>query len=134
MEQPLASAVRVEIVELLGQINDAWTLGKLERLHELFHDGVVIMGPDGTVKGEGREVCVRSYADFVEKAAVHGFRWDEPQVHVWPGAATCYSRYEIDYEVDGVRKKENGGDLFLFVRVGDGWKVAQRTVLPTDED
>ena len=130
MEQPLASAVKVEVVELLGQINDAWTLGKLERLHELFHEAIVIVGPDGTVMGEGREVCVQSYADFVARATVHGFRWDEPVVHVWANAATCYSRYEIDYEVEGVRKKESGGDFFLFVRVGDEWRVAQRMVLP----
>jgi hypothetical protein len=130
MDQPLASAVRVEIVELLGQINDAWTLGKLDRLHDLFHDEMVIMGPDGTVMGEGREVCVQSYADFANRATVHGFRWDEPVVHVWAGSATCHSRYEIDYEVEGERKKESGGDFFLFVRVGDGWRVAQRIVLP----
>ena len=35
-----------------------------------------------------------------------------------------------DYEVEGERKKESGGDFFLFVRVGDGWRVAQRMVLP----
>lgn len=132
MEQHLTAAISVEIVELMGQINDAWTLGKLERLHELFHDSMVIMGPDGTEMGTGRDACVQSYQDFVDRATVMGFRWEEPLVHVWGGSATCRSRYEIDYEIDGERKKEHGGDFFLFVRSGESWKAALRIALPAE--
>jgi hypothetical protein len=65
-----------EIRRLLERINDAWLKGRPERivpaLSECFHEEVVMRGPGLAEVGRGREICAKSYEDFVRSAIVRG--------------------------------------------------------------
>ena len=48
----------------------------------------------------------------------------------WGDAAMVSYRFDITYTMEGKEHADAGRDLFLLVRVGDGWQAAWRTLLP----
>jgi hypothetical protein len=61
-----------EVRLLLGRINDAWLKGRPEdlasALNDCFHNDIVIKGPDFQELGRSKELCVKSYEDFLRQA------------------------------------------------------------------
>ena len=66
----LKTAAQKEAWDVVRRINAAWREGQPEQLSELFHDRMVIIGPDGRRFVEGKEKCVASYRGFCEYASV----------------------------------------------------------------
>ena len=72
-----------EAWEIVRRINAAWLEGHPERLDELFHDRVVIVGPDGTRYGEGKEAVVESYRSFGQQATIADYRESDGKIDVY---------------------------------------------------
>jgi Domain of unknown function (DUF4440) len=116
--------------EVLTAVNRAWRGGRLEELRSFLHPDIVIVGPDLTPVGCGRDACVQSYAEFLAAATVHEF--DETQVRLgeYDHAAVVSYDYRIRYESQGVAYDERGREVILLIRQGEIWQVAWRLVLP----
>jgi uncharacterized protein DUF4440 len=116
--------------EVLTAVNRAWRGGRLEELRPFFHPDVVIVGPDLTPVGRGRDACVSSYAQFLAAATVHEFEETEVRLDEYDHAAVVSYGYRIRYDLDDVGYDERGREVILLVRRGETWQVAWRLVLP----
>ena len=103
---------REEVRDLINRINEAWLGGRTGELNEYFHNDMVIRGPDLTELARGRESCVKSYQDFVQKSLVRNFKASEPMVDLWDSLAVATCPWEISYEMQGQIHHEVGCDLF----------------------
>ena len=95
-------------------------------LEELFHPDIVVVGADLARHAEGREACLRGFAEFVERAALRTFEPEKPRVDVFGDAAVAGYAYRIEYLLDGQVYREGGHDVWLFVRAGGEWLAAWR--------
>jgi hypothetical protein len=120
---------REEIQDLISRINEAWLSGRAGELKDYFHDDMVIRGPDLTELARGRQSCVKSYEDFVQKALVRNFKASQPEVDLGEDLAVATFSWEISYEMQGQAHQEVGHDLYVFTRVGAQWQVIWRAVL-----
>jgi hypothetical protein len=129
MVSPAEGDSRKEVQDLINRINEAWLGGRTGELNEYFHNDMVIRGPDLTELARGRETCVKSYEDFVQKSLVRNFKASEPEVDLWDGMAVATSSWAITYELQGQACQELGRDLFVLTRAGGRWLVIWRAVL-----
>ena len=119
-----------ELIEFLRKLNRAWINNRAEELKSMLHEDMVIVAPDFQVPASGREACAKSYADFTARAEVKELRESGFWTRSWGDAAMVSYRFELKYTMDGKDHADAGRDLFLLVRVGDGWQAAWRTLLP----
>jgi hypothetical protein len=129
MVSPAEGDSRKEVQDLINRINEAWLGGRTGELNEYFHNDMVIRGPDLTELARGRETCVKSYEDFVQKSLVRNFKASEPEVDLWDSLAVATSSWAITYELQGQTYQELGRDLFVLTRAGGRWLVIWRAVL-----
>ena len=122
-----------EVRKTVKAINDAWTQGRVEDLHEYFHDKIAFVSPALQVLGKGREVCVSSYASFLSQAVVREFKSSEPEVLLAGNTAVAGYSFEIDWEAGGRKQKESGREVFIFIYEGGRWKAIWRMMLPPDK-
>ncbi len=114
--------------ETLRKINAAWLEGDFERLDGLFHDRVVIVGPDGTRYAEGKPAVVASYRDFGGRATVSDYRESDGEVDVFEATAVVSYRYDITYAIDGQPSQETGRDILVLERHDGRWLAVWRMV------
>lgn len=118
------------IRDTLRGITAAWRGGRVDELHRFYRPDVVFAQPGFGGRLEGREVCVESYREFLNVATVHDYAEDEPVIDLLGDVAVGTIRFEVDYELEGVRHRETGHDVLVLVRDGDSWRVAWRTLVP----
>jgi len=129
MVSPAEGDSRKEVQDLINRINEAWLGGRTGELNEYFHNDMVIRGPDLTELARGRETCVKSYEDFVQKSQVRNFKASEAEVDFWDNSAVATYSWEISYEMQGKAYQELGRDLFVLTRSGGRWQVIWRAAL-----
>jgi hypothetical protein len=137
----MASAVKrndqEEIRLLLNQINNAWLKGAPDELpgllKECFHDGMVIKGPGFQEMGRGKEVCVRSYMDFLRQAAVRQCTLSDPDIDLCGDTAVATYSWEMTYAMNGQDYHESGHDLFVLTRAEGRWRAFWRATLPSPQ-
>lgn len=120
---------RQEIQDLIRRINEAWLGGRTGELNEYFHDEMVIRGPDLIAHARGRQSCVKSYEDFVQKSQVRNFKASEAEVDLYDSLAVATCSWEISYEMQGQAHQEAGRDLFVLTCASGQWQVIWRAVL-----
>jgi uncharacterized protein (TIGR02246 family) len=115
-----------EAWEVVRRINAAWLDGHPERLPDLFHDRVVVVGPDGTRYGEGREAVVESYRDFIQKATIGEFRESDGKVDLYDAVAVVSYRFDIEYTIEGRSSRENGREVMVLEKRDGRWLAVWR--------
>jgi hypothetical protein len=119
-------ALQHEIQGVIGEINQAWLNGRVDDLSLIFHEDMVIVGPDFQELSRGRMACVKSYHDFLAQARIIDYRESEPIVDDWATIAVATSPWEMTYELGGRRYTESGHDTFVFKKEEDRWQVVWR--------
>ena len=114
--------------EAVRQINLAWREGHVDRLTELFHDRVVIVGTDGSCYAEGKEAVVESYRGFARQATVVDYRESDGRVDVYEAVAVVSYRYDIDYTIGGQSSRETGRDIIVLEKHDGRWLAVWRMV------
>jgi uncharacterized protein (TIGR02246 family) len=114
--------------EVVRRINAAWLEGHPERLSELFHDRVVVVGPDGTRYGEGKEAVVESYRDFIQKATIGEFRESDGKVDLYDAVAVVSYRFDIEYTMEGRTSRENGREVMVLEKHDGRWLAVWRMI------
>jgi ketosteroid isomerase-like protein len=123
------SSVNQEVWQVVQRLNRAWVEGRPADLAKWFHEDMVIVAPDLRTRFEGREACIRSYAEFLDRGVVDRFEEIEPHVDVFGDAAVATYRFDVTYEMGGQTLRDRGGDLFVLRRENGGWKAVWRTML-----
>jgi hypothetical protein len=124
----LNNAAEKEVWEVIQRINSAWLEKQPERLRELVHDRIVIVGADGRRYGEGSAACVDSYRSFAEQASVSFYQESDRQVDVYGAVAVVAYRFEIEYTMNGQTSRDTGRDLFVLQKEDDRWLAVWRQV------
>jgi ketosteroid isomerase-like protein len=114
--------------ETVRRINAAWLEGHCERLDELFHDRVVVVGLDGARYGEGKEAVVESYRDFGRRATISEFRESDGKVDVYDVVAVVSYRFDIEYAIDGQSSREAGREVMVLEKHDGRWLAVWRMV------
>jgi hypothetical protein len=114
--------------EVVRRINAAWLEGHCERLDELFHDRVVVVGPGGARYGEGKAAVVESYRDFARRATISEFRESDGRVDLYESVAVVSYRFEIEYTIDGQTSRETGGEVMVLEKHDGRWLVVWRMI------
>jgi Domain of unknown function (DUF4440) len=125
----LTNADEKEVWAVIQRINSAWLERQPERLTELFHDRIVIVGMDGRRFGEDCAACVDSYRSFSEQATVSFYQESDRQVDVYGTVAVVGYRFEIEYMMDGKTSRDTGRDLFVLEKENDRWLAVWRQVV-----
>jgi len=89
---------------------------------------MIIVSREFKVMGAGKEICVKSYADFINRAIIKQYSESEPEIHVWANTATAFYNYEIAWEMNGKSFKEAGRDFFIFTFEDGKWLAVWRMV------
>ncbi|UCE19548.1 MAG: nuclear transport factor 2 family protein [Gemmatimonadota bacterium] len=122
---------REEIRQILKRINGAWMNGHPERLQDYFHDDMVISQLGIGRIGIGRQACIQSYEDFINRAVVKKITESDHTIDVWRDTAVASYTYEIDYEMNGEEHSDSGQDVFVFIRDEGNWLAVWRTLVPS---
>lgn len=118
-----------EIRDVIDQINRTWLKGDPADLERFFHPDVVIQPPGPGPRVHGRDPCIASYEAFGREARVLRFVPEIAEIDVFGDTAVATYRYRIVYEMKGRNYDDNGGELLVFLRGMEGWRVAWRTML-----
>ena len=117
-----------EIRDQINQINRTWLKGDTADLARYFHPDIVIQPPGDSPRVYGVEDCIASYQAFVEQAHVRSFEPHDAEIDVFGNTVVATYRFRVVYEMGGVSYDETGGELLVFLRCDDGWRVAWRTL------
>jgi len=121
---------KVEIRAIVNAVNDAWQTyppGEIvARISEHFADDVVVVGPDLTRAGRGRDAVSQSYADFASAAKIKSAELEDPEIDVIADVAVATVKWRMRYEYQGAELSEAGHDIYVFGRQSDRWLVAWR--------
>jgi hypothetical protein len=125
----LITEAQKEVWEVVRRINAAWLDKETDRLLELFHDRIVIVGAEGRRYGEGKTACVDSYQSFCEQAAVTLYHESDRQVDVYSTVAVVGYRFEIEYTMGGKTARDTGRDLFVLEKENGRWQAVWRQLV-----
>jgi len=114
-EEDIRSAVR--------QINEHWRAADYDRIGARLADEVVIAPPGFDRRVRGRGAYIRSYREYDQAATTLEFAAGEPQVDVVGDVAVAVTPFDVVYELEGTRHRENGHDILVFSRLRGDWMV-----------
>ena len=120
----------MEAWSLVERLNRTWVEGHADRLGPFFDPDIVIVQPGFQGRSVGRGAAVQSYIDFCSQAKILDFRELEPDIDVNGDVAIVSYTFDISYEVEGRRLREQGRDLFVLRRENRRWRAIWRTLLP----
>jgi hypothetical protein len=123
---------RQDIGDLLQHITSAWREARYDDLLDAFHPRIVFSAPGFQARLEGREACIESYREFVERATVTEYVQSEPRIDTWSGTAVASCQWRMTWAAAGSTHSESGHDVFVFTRAADsprGWRAVWRTIV-----
>jgi hypothetical protein len=133
MKMPNSDEIAEEIHIALETINDAWRSQNPDAarraLSSCFHEEMVIKDAKLKTVATGREACVQSYVDFIQRARVSDFQKGQPDIRLFPDLAIASYDWRISYSLDGKSYDERGYDIFVFVRAEGTWLAVWRAAL-----
>ena len=122
---------REKIHKVMKAINAAWTKGRPEEIAMYFHDDIVIAHPNFSGRGEGKEVCVQSFVDFVSNAEILNYQESEYSIDIWGDTAVVTYSYQFEWEMNQEKHNEKGNNLYVFSRDNEEWRAVWRTIIPS---
>jgi hypothetical protein len=128
------SHCRDEVRAALDRITLAWRQRRPADLNDLFHPAITMALPGFIGRVEGREANLAGFADFCTNAIVHEYQEDGHQIDVIGDTAVATLTYAMMYERDRKRSRVSGRDLWVFIRQGEKWLAAWRTMLDLAEE
>lgn len=120
---------REAVAAILRAITAAWREGRADDLAPLFHERMVIAGPEHKAYASGRAACVESYREFAANAAVTAYNETAPTIHVWGDTAVASYAWSMTWRRDGAPSTETGTDQFVLGREQERWQVLYRLLL-----
>ena len=116
-----------DIEQFVRELNKAWQEGRYEELREFYHEDVVLLAPARDELIEGVEKVIQSYRDFGAQATLRLFDITDIRVYDYGSISMCHMRFAIDYELDSVRMREEGLEVYAIDTSGDRPGIVWRT-------
>jgi len=130
MEKQSDNWLQILLESTVGRINQAWRQADARTLARYFHKEIVIVAPDFTLLGEGRNACVQSYMDFLAHARVLSFTQGPLQTRMWEHVAMVSYTYKMHWLSKGKERRDAGRYMFMFTFEDDKWLAVWRMILP----
>ena len=119
-----------EIRLLMKNINQAWLDGRPQELEAYFHPDIQFAGPNLEIFGAGREICIKSYQDFLNQVDIQKFSESEYEIQTWEKTAIISYTFDIQYNMEGNPHRDKGKDLFVFTYEQGRWLAVRRIMFP----
>ena len=119
----------IQITDLIKSINQAVAEGDLSKLDPHFHENVKIISHDLKVLGDGKAVCIQSYADFISKAKIKKYDDNVKDVFLYENTAIVFYNNTMTWEIDGKSFTEQGEELYVLTRENDKWLIVLRKLI-----
>lgn len=124
--------VKTKITKLIKDLNHAVATGKINQLDSFFHDSVKIISPDMKILGNSKSVCIKSYADFINKAKIEEYSDNVTHVSVYENTAVVFYTYSMIWTMDGESFKDHGNELYVLTRIDDNWLIILRKLVANE--
>ena len=121
-----------QIIELLQNVNLAWSSGNPEDLKNYFDDKIFILSPDMKILGSGKQNCIKSYIDFLNHATVIDFKENVPDVFVFDNTAIAFYSYSISWKTGDKLFNETGREMYMLDKKENKWLIVMRKLVATD--
>ncbi len=112
--------MRDAIRNLISALNDAWQQEDWTAVEGCYHKDVVLMPPDAGTPILGRDAVLETYRDFCQAARLERFHQLELEVFSFERTHIAHMRFEVDYELDGERYRDEGLEIYVLAPAGDG--------------
>ena len=119
----------IQISEMIQTLNQAMTKGDLSKLDLYFHKDIRIVAPDLKIRGEGKSVCMQSYADFINNAEIKDFNDHVDNVFIYGNTAIVFYDFTMTWLMDGKLNTENGKELYILTRENNQWLIILRKLI-----
>ena len=116
------------IKHIIRIINDAWYHQDYQVMEGLFSDSVIFRSPDFKHQIQGKEVCIQTFRDFMNKAIVSKFEIDNISVNFLERTALATYQFIIEYEMNNKFIKESGTDIIVFEETEGNWLLSWRAM------
>jgi len=115
-----------EIRQVMKKINQAWLKGRPQELQAYFHPDIQFIGSNLETLATGRAICIDSYQDFINQAAVRKYTENDFDIQVWGNTAFIRYSFDIEYQMQGKSHRDTGKDLFAFTYHQGRWLAVWR--------
>ena len=119
-----------DFISFADRMDRCWMEGRLPELAEFLAEDVVFVAPAGTPRSEGLAPAIESYRQFMSHAQVNRFQTGDRIVTVRGDTAVIEYRWQMDWTAAGADHAENGREVLVLARRGEGWRVVWRTQIP----
>ncbi|MBD0331587.1 MAG: nuclear transport factor 2 family protein [Chitinophagaceae bacterium] len=126
--ETLTTKDQQDLWNIMQQINNCWYKGQPAQLADYFHDNIVFNSPDLKQQFTGKEICIKSYIDFLSNSKVLLYNETNPIVHVFDNTAIITYDFEMKYEQKDKVYHETGTDIMIFNKQQNSWKVVWRSL------
>ena len=116
-----------DIDKFVRDLNGAWRDHRYEDLYEYFHTDVVMLAPGSSEPIVGIEPMVQSYRQFESIGTTHAFDIRNLTVYEFGAVSMCHMRFDVDYEMESGRFREEGLEVYAIDTSDTAPKVVWRT-------
>jgi len=118
---------KMQFTEYVKKINQTWLDGNIDELYNYFSNDVVFASPFTQKYLRGKELCIRSYKDFITQSSVKKFETSNYKVDTFEDVAILTYKYYISYIMDGETHKESNFEVMVFKQFNEDWLVIWRS-------
>ena len=118
--------LRKEIINIIKNINIAWTKGKIEDIKKYLYKGIVIVSPDFKNRLKGIDDVLNSYKEFYENSKIYDFSENDFNVEIFDKIVATDYKYHIIYEINNKKYDGTGREIWTFGKINDRWLAVWR--------
>lgn len=115
-----------EIINIIKNINIAWTKGRIEDLRNFLHNDITIASPDFKNRLKGIDEVLKSYIDFYNNSKTFSFSESDFHIEIFNKTATADYEYHIIYEINNKKYDGTGREIWTFSEVNNRWLAVCR--------
>jgi general stress protein 26/ketosteroid isomerase-like protein len=120
-----------KIFNVVEKINLAFKCGVgFKDLKPFLHDDAVLALPGFIARVQGREACLRAYEDTCSQMKIEKLDASDEHVDVYGTTAVVSYKYNCTWGYRDRRLDDEGHEIMVFVRDGQDWRMAWRTLIP----
>lgn len=123
-----------DIKKFIRDLTKTWRSFRYDDLYEYFHEKVVMLPPGTNQPIEGIEPMVESYRQFGSMGTIHKFDITDLKLYHYESVAICHMQFEVDYEIESGRFREQGLEVYAIDTSGPKPKIVWRTQVTLDAD
>jgi len=118
--------LRKKVINIIKNINIAWTKGKIEDIKKYLYKGIVIVSPDFKNRLNGIDDVLNSYKEFYENSKIYDFSENDFNVEIFDKIVVTDYKYHIIYEINNKKYDGTGREIWTFGKINDRWLAVWR--------